>query len=64
MTFIEREKPSKATSARQVLKLIPGEHRRNIITHDTALNHLVEKRFRSGDIICPDDRLCEPCGYL
>ncbi len=46
------------------IALEPGEHRRNVVTRDVALNHLVGTRFRVGDVICRGDRLCEPCGYL
>lgn len=46
------------------IDLAPGEHRRNVVTRDTALNHLVGTRFRVGDAVCRGDRLCEPCGYL
>lgn len=44
--------------------LEPGEHRRNVVTRDVALNHLVGERFRVGDAVCRGDRLCEPCSYL
>lgn len=40
------------------------EHRRNVTTRDTALNHLVGERFRLGDAVCEGVRLCEPCGHL
>ena len=46
------------------VSLAPGEHRRNIETRDTALNHFVGKRFRVGEVICRGDRLCEPCDHL
>lgn len=46
------------------IDLAPGEHRRNVVTRDAALNHLVGTRFRVGDAVCRGDRLCEPCGYL
>ncbi|MFC4447492.1 MOSC domain-containing protein [Halorussus aquaticus] len=40
------------------------EHRRNITTRDTALNHLVGERFRVGEAVCEGVRLCEPCDHL
>ncbi|PCR88753.1 MOSC domain-containing protein [Natrinema ejinorense] len=46
------------------IELGSGEHRRNVVTRDVALNHLVGTRFRVGDAICRGDRLCEPCSYL
>lgn len=63
LTLIERE-AIEGIEREAGIELTPGEHRRNIITRDAALNHLVGKRFRVGDAICRGDRLCEPCGYL
>lgn len=63
LTLIEREAID-GIEREAGVELSPGEHRRNIITRDAALNHLVGKRFRVGDAICRGDRLCEPCGYL
>lgn len=63
LTLIERE-AIEGIEREADVELAPGEHRRNIITRDAALNHLVGKRFRVGDAICRGDRLCEPCGYL
>lgn len=63
LTLIERE-AIEGIEREADIELVPGEHRRNIVTRDAALNHLVGKRFRVGDTICRGDRLCEPCGYL
>lgn len=63
LTLIEQEAIA-AIEREEGIELDPGEHRRNIVTRDTALNHLVGKRFRVGDAVCRGDRLCEPCGYL
>jgi hypothetical protein len=63
LTLIEQETID-AIEREIDLELDPGEHRRNIETRDTALNHLVGKRFRVGDVICRGDRLCEPCDHL
>lgn len=63
LTLIEQEAID-AIEREADIELVPGEHRRNIITQDTALNHLVGERFRVGEAICRGDRLCEPCGYL
>lgn len=63
LTLIEREAVD-AIEREADIELAPGEHRRNVVTRDTALNHLVGKRFRVGEAICRGDRLCEPCGYL
>lgn len=63
LTLIEREAVD-AIEREADIELAPGEHRRNVVTRDTALNHLVGKRFRVGEAICRGDRLCEPCGHL
>jgi MOSC domain-containing protein YiiM len=44
--------------------LTPLECRRNVVTRGIALNGLVGKRFRIGDIACEGIRLCPPCNHL
>lgn len=63
LTLIERE-AVEAIAREAGIELAPGEHRRNVETRDVALNHLVGKRFRIGDVVCRGDRLCEPCDHL
>lgn len=63
LTLIEREAIT-AIEREEGIKLAPGEHRRNIVTWNAALNHLVGKQFRIGNAVCRGNRLCEPCGYL
>ncbi|NIC00670.1 MOSC domain-containing protein [Halobacterium sp. R2-5] len=63
LTLIERE-AIEGIEREAGIELAPGEHRRNIVTRDAALNHLVGERFRVGEVVCRGDRLCEPCGYL
>ncbi|WP_425498618.1 MOSC domain-containing protein [Natrinema salinisoli] len=63
LTLIERE-AIEGIEREADIELAPGEHRRNIVTQDAALNHLVGKRFRVGEVVCRGARLCEPCGYL
>ena len=46
------------------LKLEYGEARRNIVTRGVALNHLVEREFRVGEVTLRGIRLCEPCAHL
>jgi len=41
-----------------------GESRRNIVTRGVALNHLVGREFRVGEVALRGIRLCEPCGHL
>lgn len=38
--------------------------RRNIVTSGIALNALVGRRFRIGEVECIGQRLCEPCAHL
>lgn len=63
LTLIEQE-AIEAIQREADVDLAPGEHRRNVETRDVALNHLVGKRFRVGDVVCRGDRLCEPCSHL
>ena len=42
----------------------PIETRRNVVTRGVALNHLVGKRFRVGEVMLQGIRLCEPCEHL
>lgn len=63
LTLIEQE-AIEAIARESSIELAPGEHRRNIETRGVALNHLVGKRFRVGEVVCRGDRLCEPCSHL
>ncbi len=63
LTLIERE-AVEAVERDAGISLAPGEHRRNVETRNVALNHLVETRFRLGEVICRGVRLCEPCSHL
>jgi MOSC domain-containing protein YiiM len=46
------------------IQLDPGESRRNVATRGVALNHLVGRRFRIGDVRLRGLRLCEPCSHM
>lgn len=46
------------------LDLAPGDARRNLVTSEVALNHLVGREFRIGEIKIRGIRLCEPCSHL
>ncbi|MHB8511163.1 MAG: MOSC domain-containing protein [Actinomycetota bacterium] len=41
-----------------------AQARRNIITRDVALNHLVDKEFTVGDVRLRGRKLCEPCMHM
>ena len=63
LTLIETEVLEKVASENG-LDLAPGASRRNLHTRGIALNPLVGKRFRVGNVLCEGTRLCEPCAYL
>jgi len=46
------------------IDLEPRQSRRNIVTRGVALNHLVGREFRVGDVTLRGIRLCEPCLHL
>lgn len=42
----------------------PGAARRNVVTRDVPLNHLVGREFQIGGVRVRGLKLCEPCGHL
>ena len=46
------------------LDLTVTDHRRNVTTRGVAVDHLLDERFRIGEVVCEGVRLCEPCAYL
>ncbi len=46
------------------IPLEPFETRRNIVTKDVPLNHLVGKTFKVGEVLLKGIRLCEPCQHF
>lgn len=42
----------------------PAETRRNLITREVPLNHLVGRHFQVGEVLLYGDRLNVPCLYL
>jgi MOSC domain-containing protein YiiM len=46
------------------IHLEPGETRRTITTRGIALDSLVGRRFRVGDVVVEGVELCEPCSHL
>lgn len=63
LTLIEAETVEAAKREYQV-ELATGAARRNVVTRDVPLNHLVGKEFRIGDVRVRGIRLCEPCDHL
>jgi len=46
------------------VELAAGDARRNIVTRNVPLNHLVGREFAIGDVRIRGLRLCEPCDHL
>ena len=63
VTLIEVE-AVEALKREYKVELEPGQARRNIVTRNIALNHLVEQEFRIGDVVLRGTRLCEPCAHM
>jgi MOSC domain-containing protein YiiM len=38
--------------------------RRNIVTRGVALNHLVDREFKIGEVVLRGTRLCDPCAHM
>jgi MOSC domain-containing protein YiiM len=63
VTLIESE-AVEAVARETGLALTPEQTRRNIVTRDVPLNHLVGREFAVGDVVLRGLRLNEPCSYL
>ena len=63
LTLIELES-IEALQREQSIELSLVESRRNIVTRGVPLNHLVNRKFRLGEVVACGARLCEPCEYL
>jgi MOSC domain-containing protein YiiM len=63
VSLIESE-AIEAVQREESITLEPGASRRNIITRDVALNHLVDQEFHVGEVRMKGIKLCEPCGHL
>ncbi len=63
LTLIEAEAMEALRRDYQV-ELAAGEARRNIVTRNVPLNHLVGKEFAIGEVRIRGIRLCEPCDHL
>lgn len=46
------------------IEITARDARRNIVTCDVPLNHLVGRDFRIGEVSIRGIRLCEPCSHL
>jgi len=63
LTLIEIE-AIEAMARDNEVRIEPGAARRNVVTRGVALNHLVGREFRVGDVRLRGIRLCEPCAHL
>jgi len=63
LTLIEAE-AVEAAARDYELEIDAGEARRNLLTRNVALNHLVGREFRIGEVRLRGLKLCEPCGHL
>jgi MOSC domain-containing protein YiiM len=63
VTLIEAEAVEQATKKYEV-EFHVSETRRNIVTRDVPLNHLLDKEFSVGGVRMRGVKLCEPCGHL
>jgi len=62
LTLVEAE-ALEELSAKGV-ELAPIEARRNLVVRDIALDDLIGRRFRVGEVECLGQRRCEPCSHL
>jgi MOSC domain-containing protein YiiM len=63
LTLIEAE-ALEALAREYRMQLDPGNARRNLVTRGVALNHLVGREFKIGEVVIRGIRLCEPCSHL
>ena len=63
ITLIEAE-AIEAVVHEYEFELAANETRRNLVTRDVPLNHLVGKEFLVGEVRIRGIRLCEPCAHL
>ncbi len=63
VTFIEIE-AIEALKRDYQIEVEPNQTRRNIMTQGVALNHLVNREFKVGNVTLRGTRLCEPCAHL
>jgi hypothetical protein len=62
LTLVEAE-ALEELSAKGV-ELAPIEARRNLVVRGIALDDLIGRRFRVGEVECLGQRRCEPCSHL
>jgi MOSC domain-containing protein YiiM len=60
VTLIESE-AVEALNTKLGAQFSSADMRRNLVTRGVALNHLVGRDFRVGEILLRGERLCQPC---
>jgi steroid delta-isomerase-like uncharacterized protein len=63
MTLIESE-AVEAMNTKLGATIAAGDLRRNVVTRGVALNHLVGREFRVGEVQLRGTGLCQPCTHL
>ena len=63
VTLIEME-AIEALKQEHGIELDAGDARRNIVTRQVPLNHLVGREFQVGEVTLHGIRLCEPCSHV
>ncbi len=63
LTLIEAE-AVEAILQEYKIAMALGEARRNVVTREVPLNHLVGREFTIGAVKVRGIRLCEPCSHL
>jgi MOSC domain-containing protein YiiM len=63
VTLIESE-AVEALNSKLGSRFSAADIRRNLVTRGVALNHLVGRDFRVGEVLLRGERLCQPCSYL
>jgi hypothetical protein len=62
LTLVETEALEDLTASG--VELAPAEARRNLVVKGIALDDLVGRRFKVGEVECFGQRRCEPCAHL
>ena len=62
LTLVEAEALEELSA--KGIELAPAEARRNLVVRDIALDDLIGRRFRVGEVECLGQRRCEPCSHL
>jgi MOSC domain-containing protein YiiM len=62
LTLVEAEALEELSS--KGVELAPIETRRNLVVRGIALDDLIGRRFRVGEVECYGQRRCEPCAHL